>query len=121
MINALEARLVACHLHLPEGQIVGPNTPIIALLHNRTWAENTVPVITDKKGVTHLYLHNPGLELVEIQRKKVVSTTDKLDAFHFNMLANEAEMAGIFGTEVATFWSRLPSRNGARQLPTQVK
>jgi hypothetical protein len=93
--------------------MVGPYTPFIASLHNGTWAENTVAAITDNKGVAHLYLHNPGLEPVEIQGKTVVGTANEPDAFHFNMLANKVEVAGIFGTEAAMLRTGPPSRNGA--------
>jgi hypothetical protein len=85
-INALEACLVACWLHLPDRQMVGPYPPFITSLHDETWAENLVAAITDKKGVTHLYLHNPGLEPVEIQRKMVVGMANEPDTFHYNML-----------------------------------
>jgi hypothetical protein len=55
MINALEAHLVACQLCLLDVQMMGPNTAFILSLHNRTWAENMVAAITDKKGIVHLY------------------------------------------------------------------
>jgi hypothetical protein len=105
----------------PPAQTKTNKTPFIASLHNGTWADNTLAAITDKKGVTHLYLHNPGLEPVEIQRKMVVDMADKPDTFHINMLVNKGKVAGIFGTEAAMFWSGPPSHNGAGQPPTQVK
>jgi hypothetical protein len=60
-INTLKARLVKCHLCLPDGQTIGPHTPFIATLGSGTWVEYTEVAIMDEKGIAHLYLHNSSM------------------------------------------------------------
>jgi hypothetical protein len=103
---------------LSPRQTVDPNTPFIASLHDGTWAENMVGVITDEKEIKHLYHLNTRFKPVKNPPKMLVCTTD--NAFHFNMLENEVEVIGIFGIEVAMLWSRPHSLSGAGPLSTQV-
>jgi hypothetical protein len=68
-----------------------------------------VTAITDKKGIVHLYLHNPGLKPVEIWHKMVVGTTNEPGTFHINMRNSNASV-----------WITLPQRSKATSNTSQA-